>query len=586
MSLAARDGKPRPIDLPHPPGEAFAVVRACADSRITARKLGGIIQHDPVLSAEMLRIVNSPFFGFGGRIKSVPHAITLLGQRSLRNIALCVALRDMVRKDALSGFPLEAFWQASLWRAVCARVIAAETGYPEDEAFTFGLLQDFGYLMLFWLHRKRIPEAVRLQGLDPARRLDEERALFGQTHDQLARQLVEAWGLPEELAIPIGHHHAPLFDGLDESLALACRIAACADWMATVFTGSERHAALSRARACASERLGLTDAVFDRLMEAAVDAYREAGRAMSIPTGNARVSWDEILREANLLLAEDNLSFQEQTWRLEQALSERDRMAEELNRELSLAREVQCSLLPDRVGDLEMVAGCNVSARQVSGDFYDYFLTHDGQIQFAIADVSGKGMNAALLMAKTSSLFHCLGKAVTNPAMLAGMLNRELVEKSIRGMFVTMILGVLEPRSGTVTLVNAGHLPALQLGGGGAERRFPAHGPPLGIVPEVKYTAETFTLRDGPLYLFTDGVTEAEVMGRELGIDGLVSLLRMVQSDPLERRLHAVLERVRPREGSPRDDLTLMVIDWHAGRERTGDATEDTRRGGSTAAHA
>ncbi|RMG29147.1 MAG: HDOD domain-containing protein [Gammaproteobacteria bacterium] len=431
MAHHALEATPRPIDLPHPPGEAFAVVRACADSRITARKLADIIQHDPVLSAEMLRIVNSPFFGFGGRIKSVPHAVSLLGQRSLRNIALCVALRDMVRRDSLGGFPLEAFWQASLWRAVCARVLAEETGFPEDEAFTFGLLQDFGYLMLFWLHRERIPDAERLRELDPAHRLDEERVLFGETHDQLARRLVAAWGLPEELALPIGHHHAPTFEGLEALQAQACRIALCADWMAAVFTTAERHAALARARAVVEEHLGLTREVFDRRMEAAVAGYREAGRAMSIPTGAARVSWDEVLREANLLLAEDNLSFQEQTWRLEQALSERDRMAEELHRELSLAREVQCSLLPERDDTLGMVAGCNVSARQVSGDFYDYFLTHDGQIQFAIADVSGKGMNAALLMAKTSSLFHCLGKAITNPALLAGMLNRELVEKNI-----------------------------------------------------------------------------------------------------------------------------------------------------------
>ena len=125
---------------------------------------------------------------------------------------------------------------------------------------------------------------------------------------------------------------------------------------------------------------------------------------------------DHIMRAANLQLANENLSYQELTWELEHTLEERDRVASELHQELELAREVQRSLLPKNLSKEQGIVGVNVSARMVSGDFYDYFNLYNGEIAFCIADVSGKGMNASLLMAKTSSLFRCLAKSIHDPS--------------------------------------------------------------------------------------------------------------------------------------------------------------------------
>ncbi len=91
------------------------------------------------------------------------------------------------------------------------------------------------------------------------------------------------------------------------------------------------------------------------------------------------------------------------------------------------------------------ICGINRPIREVSGDFYDYFELPDGTIAFALGDVSGKGMNAALLMAKTASLFRCLGKTIRDPARLLSILNREICETTSRGMFVTMVAGLYEP---------------------------------------------------------------------------------------------------------------------------------------------
>ena len=96
--------------------------------------------------------------------------------------------------------------------------------------------------------------------------------------------------------------------------------------------------------------------------------------------------------------------------------------------------------------------------QEVSGDFYDHFELPDGTIAFAIGDVSGKGLNASLLMSQTASLFRCLGKTVRDPARLMSILNREICATVSRGMFVTMVAGLYDPATGRLRFANAGHI--------------------------------------------------------------------------------------------------------------------------------
>ena len=168
--------------------------------------------------------------------------------------------------------------------------------------------------------------------------------------------------------------------------------------------------------------------------------------------------------------------------RMATALVEQERV----RHELELAAEIQRSLLPDGRDDDLPVAGINVAARMVSGDFYDYFALPDGRIVFDLGDVSGKGMNAALLMAKTASLLHCLGKTVHEPGRLLEMVNAEICDTSTRGMFVTMLMGLFDPATGILQLANAGHEPPLIHRRDGTFEAFPAEAPPLGIPRDIK----------------------------------------------------------------------------------------------------
>ena len=246
--------------------------------------------------------------------------------------------------------------------------------------------------------------------------------------------------------------------------------------------------------------------------------------------------------------------------RMAEKLVEQERVA----RELELAAEIQRSLLPSGNEGLP-VWGNNIPARTVSGDFFDYFKLDDGRIVFNLGDVSGKGMNAALLMAKTSSLFRCLSKTIEHPGRLLGRINTEICETSTRGMFVTMVGGIYDPSTGRLRIANAGHEPPLVRDVHGHYRSFPAEAPPLGIVADFSwengFPVTNIDLDGGAFYLFTDGVTEGYVRGKGfLGVEGVQKII----DDSAHEDIRSQLERIVAcvfESGIPlRDDLTVLGI--------------------------
>lgn len=241
---------------------------------------------------------------------------------------------------------------------------------------------------------------------------------------------------------------------------------------------------------------------------------------------------------------------------------------EVMRRELERAAEIQRGLLPPP-GDADYpISGVNRPARVVSGDFYDHFTLYDGRIAFTLADVSGKGMNAALLMAKAASLFRCLGKEDLRPGRLLQHINAEVCETVMRGMFVTMVAGVYDPVTGRVVLANAGHEPPLLHKTDGEFVALEAASPPVGIPLELTgggpVPEDVLYLDGGCLYIFTDGVTEGYITGKnELGTSGLQKMIE----DGLQKNLSAadriasVADLLNQRDEPLRDDLTLLVID-------------------------
>lgn len=240
---------------------------------------------------------------------------------------------------------------------------------------------------------------------------------------------------------------------------------------------------------------------------------------------------------------------------------------ERMRKELELAREIQLSLLPDDPDDDTFpISGLNVPALEVSGDFFDFFQRDDGMIYFNLADVSGKGMNAAMLMAKASSLLHHLAKDISDPGELLARVNDEMCETVTHGMFVTIVSGFIDRGNGTIHFANAGHQPPLYHDRKGTFREFPAESPPLGILPEIEFPVTTIPLRGCSLYIFTDGVTEA--LGEtkaQLDVEGLIKLIRENSKVASRNRLIDIVAEIRKMNTHQHDDITLMMIDDREG---------------------
>ena len=210
-------------------------------------------------------------------------------------------------------------------------------------------------------------------------------------------------------------------------------------------------------------------------------------------------------------------------------------------------------------------------ARQVGGDLYDFFFTDEGRLCFLVGDVSDKGTPAALFMARAKTLVRLMVTLLRapdggppTPHEIMARVNEELCRDNGMCMFVTVLLGVLDPTSGVLQCCNAGHLVPYVLGRNGVEPLEVARGKPLGIRPGFVYDSAGWTLSAGDcLFLFTDGITEAmDGEGKLFGEERLQDALRSVVTEDPAKVVAAVIEKVNGFTGAaPRaDDCAALAV--------------------------
>lgn len=142
----------KPTDLPVPPQAAVRILEACSGDDIDSHQLSVIISSDPMLTAELLRTVNSAFYAMSREVTTIAQAITIIGQRALRNIVLCIMVRDVLRNQSgKESINISGYLDDMLRRAVCARCLGEMVGLDPNECFTIGILQDIGLMVMFLL---------------------------------------------------------------------------------------------------------------------------------------------------------------------------------------------------------------------------------------------------------------------------------------------------------------------------------------------------------------------------------------------------------------------------------------------------
>ncbi len=252
------------------------------------------------------------------------------------------------------------------------------------------------------------------------------------------------------------------------------------------------------------------------------------------------------------------------------AALERARLLEEeseqqrLRQEVSIARRIQHTFLPhipSVIGERGLAAR-TLSSKEVSGDYYDVMERPDGRLALAVADVSGKGVPAALIMSSVRAAFRIEAVEANDPAELASDVNEFLASSLRETEFVTAVFGFLD-RDGTFAYVNAGHNPPLLLGEDGSRTWLETGGLVLGAFPGVTYDSGRVHLQSGDrLVLYTDGVVEAWHDERgEYGLDRLVQLVETNAQEPPRLLVNAITRDVlRFVSGPLPDDTTVMVV--------------------------
>ncbi|MBO7537865.1 MAG: serine/threonine-protein phosphatase [Prevotella sp.] len=240
---------------------------------------------------------------------------------------------------------------------------------------------------------------------------------------------------------------------------------------------------------------------------------------------------------------------------------------ERIENELNIARDIQMSMVPSTFPDykgLDMYASMS-PAKEVGGDLYGYVI-NGSLLYFTVGDVSGKGVPASLFMAQVTRLFRTMANQGMEPAAICTRMNRELSgEDNVNGMFVTMFIGMLDMQTGHLLFCNAGHNPPV-IGGGehGGDFLEMIPNAPIGLWPELKYEGEEIdTIKGRPLFIYTDGLNEAENSRQEqFGDDYMLDLLRQTHFASAQQVVETIADAIsRHRDGTePNDDLTMMCI--------------------------
>ena len=214
--------------------------------------------------------------------------------------------------------------------------------------------------------------------------------------------------------------------------------------------------------------------------------------------------------------------------------------------------------------DLAEVRGVSIPAREVGGDFFNYFVLSDHEVALLVGDVAGKGVGAALLMANIQATLRARLPLERDLAKLVDAIDGEIERTTPRPVYLTLFAGILDTREKTLRYVNAGHNPQFILRAGGGIQRLPSTGLPVGMFAGHGYEERTEAVADGDLlFFYTDGMVEVEnERGEFFDIDQLEQLLVAEHCDAIGTLLARVEQAVHSFRGTAEalDDATMMAL--------------------------
>ena len=201
--------------LPTLPAIVSHINQLMQNPRTSAEEVGRAIMTDQAISSRVLKLVNSAFYGFPGRIGTITHAVVILGFSTVKNIVLTTSiLKVMGKNQKHSGMDMEEFWFHSIATGAIARLMAKKLNYEwAEEAFLGGILHDLGKLVLYQFAPEEFAKVAEVRDKNGGLLFDAEKSVLSLSHQELGVWLSEKWNLPADLTTVMGYHHRPSLSG-------------------------------------------------------------------------------------------------------------------------------------------------------------------------------------------------------------------------------------------------------------------------------------------------------------------------------------------------------------------------------------
>lgn len=315
------------LKLPSPPSIAFRILEAVKKDAASFNELSRIISSDPALTAKILMVANSSFYHLPQKIDSIPKALTLLGTKALKNIALSFVIARELRGHSAGGFDFNFFWKRSLTAAVSADLLSPLIADRNEDIFVTALLQDIGIVIMYLCRPDDYLKVLDEKRASSMPIQSAEKKVFGLDHEEVGSEILRNWGIPESVYGPVRYHHN--HKGIPKRFKMASQLLMLSDKISSVYHGSRSAEKIQDIKHILCTDYGMKEEVVDSFIDSVADKTVEILSFFEIDAGNMK-PFSEMLQEANEALGKLNLSYEQLVVELKQAKEKAETFAREL----------------------------------------------------------------------------------------------------------------------------------------------------------------------------------------------------------------------------------------------------------------
>ncbi|RJQ50937.1 MAG: GGDEF domain-containing protein [Nitrospiraceae bacterium] len=313
--------------LPSLPAVAVKIIQEIRKDKSSIGKLADIISVDPALTAKMLKVANSSFYGLSRQVDSVERAINVLGLEAIKNIALSFVIVKGFKRDSVDEFNQELFWKRAVTAAVGAELMASKLKRKREDIFVTALLMDIGVLVMYLDRPDDYLTVINEKIISETASAATEKAVFGFDHQEAGSEILKAWGIPENIYMPISCHHKTqdaASDWRDTS-----EILMLSDMASSVYYGNRSTEKLRDLGRLLHDRLGMTGSDVNAFIDSIAEKTLEILTCFDIDAVDVK-PYSEIMSEAAEEIGPLNMTYEQLAMELRQEKKKTGRLAAEL----------------------------------------------------------------------------------------------------------------------------------------------------------------------------------------------------------------------------------------------------------------